>query len=986
MNNSKPLFAPVTVELDWITVEKTILQFWEEKQIFHRLREKLQNSSKIFSFIDGPITANNPMGVHTARGRTLKDIYQRYWAMCGYNQRFQNGFDTQGLWVEVEVEKALGLNSKNDILDIGLEAFVNHCKARIEKYSKIITHQSKQLGQHMNWDNSYYTHTDQNIEHIWHFLKTCYEKDWLYQSRLVMPWCPRCSTSLSTHEMADSYRLLEHPSIYLQLPVLETANRYLLVWTTTPWTLTANTALAIHPELTYLLVKVDGREFFLAEDSIGILSQEYKILNSFKGKELLKLKYKAPFTELPLQQGVQHTIVPWEEVSSDEGTGIVHIAPGCGAEDFVLGNEYDLAVVAPINERGELVHGLGFLSGLKTNEAAIPIFENLSDKGFLFKVETIEHRYPICWRCKTELVYKLETEWFISCDEIRPLLQRANKTVHWVPTHAGKRMHDWLKNMSDWCISRKRYWGLPLPFFPCDCGEITVVGSFKELRKLSMDPRKVEELPELHRPWIDVVQIKCPNCYNPVDRVPEVGDCWLDAGIVPFSTLNYCTHREEWQTWFPADMVCEMVEQVRLWFYSQLFMSVTLVGRAPFKTVVVYEEVRSENGSPMHKSSGNTIDFDYALQEMGADVMRWNYASQKSDSFLRFGFTVTNETRRKFVPFWNAVRFFLNFAALDITDPSQLSKSSDNFFDLWIMARLHKLINQYHESLANWDCRRCVLLLEDFFGQLTNWYIRSSRRRFWKEKDLHNDKNPAYSTLYHVLLTVSYLLAPFLPFFSEHIFQLLRLPFDKQLPKSVHLCPLPPREVPVENVLESFSRYQNLIELGRSLRNEAQIKLRQPLSLAIISGEQPFFTRKFETQLFESLKQELNVKELKYVKDFSREMVLNQKFLSKSSNDYQFSLILIIEMNQVLKQEGLARELVRVIQRLRKEANLELDAKIKVLYKTKSSDLSKSLELFEEYVKMETLALEIFSKPLKDDKTFFINGNAINLSLEVISN
>ena len=987
MSSSKPLFTPVTADFNWTAVESKILQFWQEKQLFQKLKNQLHNSDKRFSFIDGPITANNPMGVHTARGRTLKDIYQRYWAMRGYNQRFQNGFDTQGLWVEVEVEKALGLNSKSDILDIGLETFVNHCKDRVNKYSRIITEQSRQLGQQMDWANSYHTHTDQNIEHIWYFLKTCHEKNWLYQSRLVMPWCPRCSTSLSTHEMADSYKLLRHPSVYLQLPVLKTKNRYLLVWTTTPWTLTANTALAVHPKLTYLLVKLDHKEFYLAEDSVNILGGNYVILDTFKGEELIKLKYSAPFNDYDLQKGVQHVIVPWEEVSSDEGTGIVHIAPGCGVEDFELGKEYDLDVITPINERGELIKGLGPFSGLRTDEAATTIFENLSKKGFLWKVESIEHRYPVCWRCKTELVYKLESEWFISCNEIRPLLQQANRSVQWIPNHTEKRMHDWLVNMGDWCISRKRYWGLPLPFYPCDCGELTVVGNRKELRTLAVDSDLVDKLPELHRPWIDAIQIKCPSCKNIVHRISEVGDCWLDAGIVPFSTLDYCTNQTKWKKWFPADMVCEMVEQVRLWFYSQLFMSVTLECRAPFKTVVVYEEVRSEDGSPMHKSSGNAIDFDFALREMGADVMRWNYATQKLDSFLRFGFTVTNEIRRKFIPLWNAVRFFLNFAALDVTEASQLSQVSNNVFDHWIISRMQNLVYQYHESLINWDCKRCTNLLEEFFNDLTNWYIRCSRRRFWKEKDVSNDKNFAYSTLHQVLVTISHLLAPFMPFFSEHIFQLLRSPYS-QLPESVHLCSLPFTEVvnSSKDVEVAFSRYQTMVELGRSLRNKAQIKLRQPLSLAIISGNEPFPEVKFKTQFLESLKQELNVKELRYFKEFSKELVGNQKFLSQTSSAYQFTLTLVIELDSVLKQEGLARELVRVIQRLRKEADLELDAKIRILYETNSSDLSKSLETFEEYVKLETLALEISSGPLEKNTFYTINGDLINLKLEPVSN
>ncbi len=989
MSDSEPFFPPVTaVKLDWSVVETTMLQFWEDMHIFQKLKKKLQSSKKKFSFIDGPITANNPMGVHTARGRTLKDIYQRYWAMRGYNQRFQNGFDTQGLWVEVEVEKVLGLDSKKDIMEMGLETFVNHCKSRVDEYSKVITRQSQKLGQQMDWENSYFTHTDQNIEHIWHFLKSCQDNGWIYRSRLVMPWCPRCGTSLSAHEMADSYEIVSHPSVFLQLPVIGTANRFFLVWTTTPWTLTANTALAIHPEFTYLLVEKNGKEFFLAEDSIEVIGSDYTILAFVKGTELLAFKYKAPFAELSLQKGIQHGLVPWKEVSSDEGTGIVHIAPGCGAEDFELGKQLGLGVIAPINERGELVEGLEPFSGFTTHEVATPVAESLSEKEFLFKWETIEHRYPVCWRCKTELVFKLETEWFISCDEIRPLLQQANKTVEWIPVHAGKRMHNWLENMSDWCISRKRYWGLPLPFYPCDCGQLTVVGSLQELKNLAEDPRKVDELRELHRPWIDMVKIKCSSCGNLVERVPEVGDCWLDAGIVPFSTLNYRTNREYWQKWFPADMVCEMIEQVRLWFYSQLFMSVTLEGCTPFKTVVVYEEVRNEDGSSMHKSSGNVIDFNFALQEMGADVMRWNYASQKLDLFLRFGFTVTDNIRRRFIPFWNAIRFFTNFAALDVKDASQLSQPSNNVLDLWILARLNNLIDNYHTSITNWDCKKITLLLEDFFNDLTNWYIRSSRRRFWKEKDLSNDKNSAYSTLYQVLLKVSYLLAPFMPFLSEHIFQLLRQPLDKQLPESVHLCTLPMKEdlSSSEEVLKSFRKYQNIVELGRTLRNKAQIKLRQPLSLAVIVGDPPFTTSKFETHFFDFLKQELNVKEIKYINEFTEDVAANQEYLSQVSIEHNFTLYLVTKLTSPLRQEGMAREIVRAIQRLRKEADLDLNTVINVKYETNSPELCESLELFKEYVKKETLALEIFSESLEGKKTFSINEVNINLALDVVSN
>ncbi|MHA1227728.1 MAG: isoleucine--tRNA ligase, partial [Candidatus Hodarchaeales archaeon] len=753
MVNNSPWFKPIDSKYDWIGVESEIRHFWERKDIFKKLQSKLEGSKQNFSFIDGPITANNPMGVHTARGRTLKDIFQRYYALKGFKQRFQNGFDTQGLWVEVEVEKSLGLNSKQEILTMGLESFVEACKDRVRKYSMIITEQSKKLGQQMDWEHSYYTHHDNNIKHIWYFLKKCHEKKWLYRSKLVMPWCPRCSTSLSTHEMTDSYRTVRHPSVYLQLPIKNQANRYFMVWTTTPWTLTANVALAVHPELDYVLVTKGDKEFVLAEKVVDTLLENYRLKKRIKGENLVGLEYRAPFEELSLQKGIVHRVVPWKLVSAEEGTGIVHIAPGCGAEDFQLGKELDLDVVSPIDEQGLLMVEPFF--GLRTDEASEPIFDDLKNKNMIFRIETIEHRYPVCWRCKTELVFKLESEWFISCNEIRDRLKEANKSVTWVPSYAGKRMDDWLTNMSDWCISRKRYWGLPLPFYACTCGELIVIGSRKELRELAERPELVDELQELHKPWIDDIKIICPSCGNSVSRVSEVGDCWLDAGIVPFSTLKYLENKDYWKQWFPADLVCEMIEQVRLWFYSQLFMSVTLENKAPFKKVVVYESVRNEDGSEMHKSAVDSLGFDETHEKIGADLMRWFYAGQKTDSIVRYSLRAVTEVRKTFTPLWNAVRFFINLAALDVVDKNQLKHRSTNVFDLWIQSRLKEVTEKYNISLEAKDIRTPTVLLEDFISDLTNYYIRISRRRFWKTKDDQGDKNAAYSTLYTVLLNLT---------------------------------------------------------------------------------------------------------------------------------------------------------------------------------------------------------------------------------------
>ncbi|MFW9777418.1 MAG: isoleucine--tRNA ligase [Candidatus Heimdallarchaeota archaeon] len=988
MAGSVELFTPVDSMFDWRIVEESVLQFWKKHQIFKRLQAQLSNSQvRRFSFIDGPITANNPMGVHHARGRALKDIYQRYMTMCGYSQRFQNGFDTQGLWVEVEVEKALGINSKREIEEIGIDKFAHHCTSRVKQYSALITEQSKRLGQFMDWEQSYYTHSDRNIEHIWYFLKTCHQRGWLYQSRLVMPWCPRCSTSLSSHEMADSYRLVKHPSVYLQLPVEGKPNRYFLVWTTTPWTLPANTALAVHPKAPYLLVKLkeDNREIYISESSTSVLGKEYEVLARIQGDDLLSLRYHAPFAELPIQNQVMHRLVSWKDVTTHEGTGIVHIAPGCGAEDFDLGKRHNLAVIAPIDEHGRLVAETRQFAGLTTSEAAGPILETIKQKGLLYKQDIVKHRYPVCWRCKTELLFKLETEWFIRVDEIKPALLAAIDTVNWIPPYAGKRMRNWLENMGDWCISRKRFWGLPLPFYPCKCGFITVIGSRSELIESAIDQTQVDTLYEIHRPWIDDILVRCLECGQPVRRVLEVGDCWLDAGIVPFSTLDYLTEpdRKTWNRWFPADLVCEMIEQVRLWFYAQLFMAVTLEKRAPFKNVVTYDEVRHEDGSSMSKSS-KMITFEEALEKSNADVLRWNYARQRLDLFLRFGFNILSQVKRTFIPYWNAVRFFLNFASLDIQELDQLNHRSQNVFDQWISVRLRRLIIKYHDSLSRWDVRTPCLLLEEFIGDLTKWYIRSCRRRFWKEKD-SQDKNAAYSTLYHIILNLNYLLAPFVPFLAEYVYQFLRQPF-LNLPESVHLCKLPTtKEEPESHSLHTeFMVYQQLVELNRTLRGKNKIKLRQPLSSAVIIGDVPFKSSGNTKQFIDALRNEFNVRKLLWIQDSAQFQADGTGYVHQKLTESNLDVFLNTSLTTELKQEGVAREIVRLIQKLRKKANLEWNDQIRVQYDAQAHFLVKSIEDFTEYIKTETLARSIERNHLNQNQAFPIGKAKLKLAIEAV--
>ncbi|MFQ5628567.1 MAG: class I tRNA ligase family protein, partial [bacterium] len=505
---------------DFITLEHEILDFWQEHRCFELLREKNKNGP-VFRFLDGPITANNPMGVHHAWGRTLKDVFLRYKAMQGHASHWQNGFDSQGLWVEVEVERELSFGSKRDIEAYGIEKFIGKCKERVEKFSQIQTAQSIRLGQWMDWPNSYYTHTDSNIEGIWFFLKKCHENGWLYKDKRISLWCPRCGTSLSEHEMTGSYRNLEHHSIFCKLPIRD-KNARILVWTTTPWTLPANVALAVKPEIDYCeaILPDESTPLILAQDSLAVLQDKKpKILRVFKGAELLGLRYETCFPDLPAQKQVDHCIVPWEEVDPQEGAGVVHIAPGCGAEDFELGQEKNLAIIAPVDEAGVYVEGFDWLSGRKAQEVAEPIIAALENSDKLYKSQKYAHNYPVCWRCKTETIFRPVDEWFIRCSEIRPRLLEAARSVHWQPAHLGKRMEDWLANMGDWSISRKRFYGLPLPIYLCEtCGEVTVVGSKTELRQFGGP--EVDELSELHRPWIDRIKIKCPSCNAPVARIP----------------------------------------------------------------------------------------------------------------------------------------------------------------------------------------------------------------------------------------------------------------------------------------------------------------------------------------------------------------------------------------------------------------------------------------------------------------------------------
>jgi len=942
------MFKDVPSKVDFPKLEHEILKFWEEKKAFQKRRD-MNRGKKQWSFIDGPITANNPMGVHHAWGRTYKDLYHRYKAMRGFHTRYQNGFDCQGLWVEVNVERELGFRTKKDIEDFGIARFVNLCKQRVLRYAAIQTEQSIRLGYWMDWNDpdflrwladkldedpeqvitvqgprgpvtgtveqivgrlglpelggSYFTFSDENNYMIWTFLKKCWEKGWLYKGTDVMPWCPRCGTGISQHEIVtDGYQLLTQPAVYLRFPLRGRDHEALLVWTTTPWTLTSNVAAAVGPDLTYVKVKQGDWVYYLAKGTLlAAMQGEYQVLGELKGEEMVGWTYDGPFDDLPAQQrsgSVEaHRVIPWKEVSEAEGTGIVHIAPGCGAEDFQLSKEFDLPVIAPLDEGGIYGEGFAWLTGRSAQEVAEDIFADLERKGLLYRIEDYTHRYPVCWRCGTELVFRLVDEWFISMGEqldkpleelteeekarnLRYQIMEVTKQIRWIPEFGLERELDWLRNMHDWMISKKRYWGLALPIWEChECGNFEVIGSEVELKERAVAGWEEFEGHTPHRPWVDAVKIRCSQCGAVISRIPDVGNPWLDAGIVPFSTLQYRTNRAYWEQWFPADWISESFPgQFRNWFYSLLAMSTVMVNRPPFLSCFGYATLLGEDGREMHKSWGNAIEFNEGAERIGVDVMRWMYCAHKPENNLLFGYNRADETRRRFlIPLWNVYSFLVTYANIDgwTPPPGSWKLETGNWeqeagelglLDRWILSRLQGVIKGMTERLDDYDAYGATRLVEAFVDDLSNWYVRRSRRRFWKSE--HDaDKNAAYTTLYTCLVTLSRLLAPLIPFTTEAMYQNLVCSVDETAPESVHHTdwPEPVEALVDEELMADMDLTMRVVELGRSARGTSGIKLRQPLARAVVVVNEQEQARL--ERLADLVRDELNVKELAFATD-----------------------------------------------------------------------------------------------------------------------
>ncbi|WKZ25915.1 MAG: isoleucine--tRNA ligase [bacterium] len=965
MQKLKNYFKAVEPKPDFPKMERELLDHWYNDGIVDKYLNRNKKSKKYFSFQDGPITANNPMGVHHAWGRTYKDLWPRFKSMQGFRQRHQNGFDCQGLWVEVEVEKEQGFKSKKDIEKFGVDKFVALCKERAKKYSGIQTEQSKRLGYFADWDHSYYTLSDDNNYMIWHFLKVVHQNGWLYKGKDSVPWCPRCETAISQHEMlTEDYKEAVHESIYMKFPIQET-DENLLVWTTTPWTIPANIAVAVDKKLDYVLVEVNDEKLWLAEEAKErvLTGFEYKELKKVKGSKLVGLKYKGLFDDLPAvakvakeSLGKFHTVVETIDlimpITTTEGTGLVHTAVSAGTEDFKLGRKLGLPMIPVINDDASYMDGFGDLSGQNAKKHPELILEKMKENNFSFKIERYKHRYPACWRCKSELVWKVTDEWYIAMDKpsqnslpsksnltLRERMKDTAKKITWIPEFGLKRELDWLDNMHDWLISKKnRYWGLALPIWECNkCGNFDVVGGKEELKERTVSGWDKFDGKSPHKPQIDEVKIKCLVCGEVTSRIEPVGNPWLDAGIVQFSTISennkasnfevtdtkplYLTNKKEWEKWFPVDFITESFPgQFKNWFYSMIAMSTVLENKTPFKTVLGFATQLGEDGRAMHKSWGNAIEFNEAADKIGSDVMRWMFARQDPATNMLFGYRLADDTRRQFhLKIWNIYNFFITYANLDRFTPSkQHPKDAEGLsaIDRWILARLNETVNSVTENLEKFDPYNSSSSIDKFVDDLSVWYIRRSR-------DRRDDR--FYNTTYQVLVILSKLLAPFVPFIADFIYTNL----TKE--ESVHLSSWPESALlnnQDKDLLLEMNKVREMVEVGHSLRKENNVPVRQPLSQFLTTQKQ------FETEELEQLiLDELNVKSIKYDQKENK---------------------LDLNITPELEEEAKARELIRKIQAARKDMGVEMDAKINLI----TSWVPKNKELKDWLIK-KTLVVNI---------------------------
>ncbi len=857
------MYEKVSTNLSFTEREKQVRKFWEENQIFEKSLEA-NKDGETYTFYDGPPTANGKPHIGHVLTRVIKDMIPRYKTMKGYKVPRKAGWDTHGLPVELEVEKLVGIDGKEQIEAYGLEPFINHCKESVWKYKGMWEDFSSTVGFWADMDQPYVTYHNDFIESEWWALKQIWEKGLLYKGFKIVPYCPRCGTPLSSHEVAQGYKDVKEKSAIARFKV-EGEDAYILAWTTTPWTLPSNVALCVNPRETYVKVKCGEYIYYLAEALCeSVLEEEYEVLETYTGKDLEYKRYE-PLFDFAQKTDKAFFITCADYVTLTDGTGVVHIAPAFGEDDAQVGRAYDLPFVQLVNARGEMTAETPW-EGTFCKKADPIIMEDLKERGLLFKVLDFEHNYPHCWRCDTPLIYYARESWFIRMTDVKDDLIRNNNTINWIPENIGKgRFGDWLENVQDWGISRDRYWGTPLNIWTCDCGHMHSVGSIEELKELSDNcPDDIE----LHRPYIDAVTFKCEKCGGEMHRVPEVIDCWFDSGAMPFAQHHYpFENKELFEQQFPADFISEAVDQTRGWFYSLLAISTLIFNEAPYKNVIVLGHVQDENGQKMSKSKGNAVDPFEALEQYGADAIRW-YFYVNSAPWLpnRFHGKAVVEGQRKFMgTLWNTYAFYVLYADIDKFDPTKYELSYDKLpvMDKWLLSRLNTLVKTVDENLGSYKIPESARALQDFVDDMSNWYVRRSRERFWA-KGMEQDKINAYMTLYTALVTVCKVAAPMIPFMTEDIYQNLVCNLDKEAPESIHLCAYPEvEEAYIDSELERYmEEVLKVVVMGRACRNTANIKNRQPVGMMYIKAdaELPEFYQ-------EIIREELNVKDITFTQD-----------------------------------------------------------------------------------------------------------------------
>ena len=1012
------MYQKVDTNLNFVDREKKVEEFWKENHIFEKSMEN-RKEGETYTFYDGPPTANGKPHIGHVLTRVIKDMIPRYRTMKGYMVPRKAGWDTHGLPVELEVEKMLGLDGKEQIEEYGLEPFIKHCKESVWKYKGMWEDFSGTVGFWADMDHPYVTYHNDYIESEWWALKQIWEKGLLYKGYKIVPYCPRCGTPLSSHEVAQGYKDVKERSAIARFKAVG-EDAYFLAWTTTPWTLPSNVALCVNPQEEYVKVKnnKEDKVYYMAGALVEkVLGEDVEILETFTGKDLEYKEYEPLFKFVsPAKKSYYVTCADY--VTLTDGTGIVHIAPAFGEDDAQVGRRYDLPFVQLVDEKGEMTEETDW-AGTFCKKADKFILKDLEERGLLYDAPKFEHSYPHCWRCDTPLIYYARESWFIKMTDVKDDLIRNNNTINWIPESIGKgRFGDWLENVQDWGISRNRYWGTPLNIWECECGHMHSIGSREELKSMSDNcPDDIE----LHRPYIDGVTIKCPKCGKEMRRVPEVIDCWFDSGAMPFAQHHYpFENKELFEQQFPADFISEAVDQTRGWFYSLLAISTLIFNKAPYKNVIVLGHVQDENGQKMSKSKGNAVDPFDALDQYGADAIRW-YFYINSAPWLpnRFHGKAVVEGQRKFMStLWNTYAFFVLYANIDNFDTTKYSLEYDKLpvMDKWLLSKLNTLIKTVDDNLANYRIPESARALQEFVDEMSNWYVRRSRERFWA-KGMEQDKINAYMTLYTALVTVAEVAAPMIPFMTEDIYQNLVRSIDKEAPESVHLCEFPTaNDSWIDKELEAnMEILLKIVVLGRACRNAANIKNRQPIGTMFVKAE-----KKMDKFFTDIIADELNVKEVKFADDV--ESFISYSFKpqlrtvgpkygkllngirnaltdidgSKAMNELKTTGVLTLDINgnkvelteedllietaqtegyvsetegetsvvldtnltPELIEEGFVREIISKIQTMRKEAGFEVMDKICV-YAKDNEKIMDIISTHQEEIKAEVLAENI---------------------------